>query len=184
LIMVKHKDAFPSIGFRPCLLRGRIVRLVIIFYLCLFSIPLEWAQAELTEVRCVSNSHSEVDTVFNQALATVSTLSDQAVAAARRGSWRPNGTFRRRFFSQAGKALRSIRTLLSNSSSAVQCTETSTAACISTKVPKDALLDAFDHIFEISFPQGLHQLRRLRTSEREKFANAVNSLPDNYVTCG
>jgi hypothetical protein len=143
------------------------------------------AYAAQLETSCAAGTQAEVDAVFNQAVSTISSLSNAAVKAKERGSWRPNGSFRKVFFAESGRALRSIRTLLEGADSqSVSCTSKQGGACQSNAVPKTELLEAFDQIFAIPFPKGLRSLRRLQKVEREKFIGALETLPDNYTTCG
>jgi hypothetical protein len=134
---------------------------------------------------CSSASQAEVDAVFNQAVSTISSLSNAAVKAKERGSWRPAGSFRKVFFAESGRALRSIRTLLGEAEQqSFSCTSSQGAACETRAVPKTELLQAFDQIFSVPFPKGLRSLRRLQRVEREKFISALETLPDNYAACG
>jgi hypothetical protein len=140
--------------------------------------------AAKAENSCTSATQAEADAVFNQAVSTISSLSNAAVKAKERGSWRPNGSFRKVFFIESGRALRSIRTLLGEADpQSISCTSSQGAVCETRVVPKTELLEAFDQIFSIPFPKGLRSLRRLQKVEREKFISALETLPDNYATC-
>jgi hypothetical protein len=142
------------------------------------------AYAESPGTSCVLVAQSQSDNVFNQALETVSTLSNSAVKSAKRGAWRPDGSFRKRFFAQAGSSLSTIRALLAPPSSSIsECMSSGSGVCSANMVPKTELLAAFDQIFALSFPKGLQSLRRLQSSERAKFEQTVDALPDNYITC-
>jgi hypothetical protein len=134
---------------------------------------------------CAGVSQAEADAVFNQAVSTVSALSTAAVGAKTRGVWKPNGSFRRVFFNQSGRALREIKSLLVGSGQlSPTCAANEGGPCVSKALPKNELLSAFDQIFEIQLPKGLRGLRRLQSAERSKFASAVEALPDNYIACG
>lgn len=142
------------------------------------------ALAQIAEKVCVSISTSQTDDVFNQALATIQKLTNEALKAQSRGQWRPNGSFRTPFFRRAGRSLRQIRLLLRtlpNNSS--PCAQAYTDACTTVVVPKAELLQAFDGIFEVRFPNGLRQLRSLKRSERLKFTREIDRLAESYTTC-
>jgi hypothetical protein len=138
--------------------------------------------ASAQEFKCIALAQSQVDTVFNQALATVSTLADSATEAYRRGEWRPDGGFRSSFYKQAGSSLRTIRHLLRSSD--LRCVNASTAICTTKITTKDELLMQFDLIFSVSFPPGLEALRSLRMRERAKFQRTLRALPGAYGVCG
>lgn len=180
--MTKHQERVASLALK----HSRLICLVcILAALVHCSDDISSAVATENTGSCAGVTQTEADTVFNQALSTVSTLSNAAVKAKNRGVWKPNGSFRRIFFNQSGRALREIRGLLVGSSPAsLTCTASESAPCVSRALPKNELLSAFDQIFEIQLPKGLRGLRRLQSAERSKFASAVDALPDNYITCG
>ena len=162
----------------------KIVPQLVVIVCSLAAVGITRGAVAQSQSGCLVVAQSEADAVFNQALRTISTLADAAVKAAQRRTWKPDGTFKKRFFSRAGTSLRTIRTLLTSSAtSAAQCPASASSICTQSEVPKAALLQAFDEIFSISFPKGLASLRRLKQVEREKFSQAVEALPDNYTTC-
>ena len=183
---MKHKDEFQILFNRVGFLRVSfsVVRAFgfVCFALLVPVAPLNDSRAD--DSQCRSVVQNEADAVFNQAFSTVSTLSDTAVEASRRGTWRPDGKFRRKFFGQAARSLSAIRELLqSTSATSTQCIKGASALCVTNAVPKLELLEQFDQIFAISFPKGLRQLRRLQKVEREKFSQKLDDLPDNYISC-
>jgi hypothetical protein len=178
--MTKHQEAFASLI--TTLPKYLFVAFVLV------STPLysaDRAHAIADVDSCAVASRSEIDAVFNQAVSTVSNLANAAVKAQAKGTWRPNGSFRKVFFLQSGRALRSIRALLESSTQqGLKCVVSQSNTCTSKQLPKAGLLEAFDQIFSVSFPKGLRSLRRLQKIERNKFASALDALPDNYITCG
>lgn len=178
--MTKHREAFASRVVIPakCFL---LTCAVVTGAFC--SAQRAYAVAEASI--CTSATQSEVDAVFNQAVSTVSSLANAAVKAQARGSWHPTGSFRKVFFLQSGRALRSIRALLGGPEpQGPSCVSSKASACTTNPLPKSELLQTFDQIFSIPFPKGLRSLRRLQRVERDKFTSAVEALPDNYITCG
>ena len=183
--MKEHMDAFRSFGFSVSRYCKGIARSLVMVLACSAGVAYEGAHAQDLSSPCLSTAQREKEIVFHQALATVSTLSNAAVDAYQRGSWRPTGNFRQRFFSQAGAALATIRALLEETARrSASCNNALSEGCPAPKVPKEQLLEAFDQIFEVSFPKSLRQLRHMQSRERGKFAKAIDSLPENYVRCG
>lgn len=183
--MMEHMDAFLSFGFSLSGYYKGIARSLVILLVCSAGVAYRGAYAQAPSSPCISAAQLEKEVVFHQALATVSTLSNAAVDAYQRGAWRPTGSFRQRFFSQAGAALTTIRALLEESAvRSASCNQALSEGCPALKVPKEQLLEAFDQIFEVSFPKSLRQLRHMQSRERGKFAKAIDSLPESYVRCG
>lgn len=183
--MMKHKDGFQFRSQALSVVLKRAFLKSMLYSACLILGQLGIARGYAQEGPCIGAAQAEADAVFNQALSTISTLADAAVDQYKKGVWRPDGNFRKRFFGQAGKSLLTIRNLLRDSSAtSTQCVNLTSTACVTNKVPRTELLAAFDQIFSVSLPKGLRRLRRLQRTEREKFAQTVAALPDNYITCG
>lgn len=119
----------------------------------------------LAEPGCLQFSQASADSVYDQALSTVRTLTQESLKARRSGAWRPDGSFAQPFFNRAGRSLREIRTLLTE------------ASANGSTVSRAALLEAFNGIFEVSFPRGLRHLARLERVERRKFVAEIDELP-------
>ncbi len=66
----------------------------------------------VAERECLYLSEASADSVYDQALSTVRTLTQEALKAKRSGAWRPDGSFAQPFFNQSGRALRDMRSLL------------------------------------------------------------------------
>jgi hypothetical protein len=179
--MAKHTDGFPGISFGS--LRGQAKALSIAALVCM-AVSAYGASAEQMATPCLSISQNQVDSIFNQAFSTVSTISEAAVHAKERGAWKPDGTFRKRFFSQAGRSLSVIKSLLTVSNGqAGACSASAQNVCITSQVPKQELLEAFEDIVSIPLPRGLRSLKRLQRLERENFKSKLDTLPASYITC-
>lgn len=125
----------------------------------------------LAEGECSYLSQSSADSVYDQALSTVRTLTQESLKARRSGAWRPDGSFAQPFLNRAGRSLREIRALLIE------------ASANGSAVSRAALLEAFDEIFEVSFPRGLRHLARLERVERRKFVAVIDELPSIAGEC-
>jgi hypothetical protein len=179
--MAKHKDGFPGIYSR---IANVWLSSVVVVCVAGFGVHPGDAVAQQAPTPCAAVSQDQADKVFNQAFTTVSNLSNAAVRAKDRGQWRPDGSFRRQFFGQAGRSLSTIRGLLDGQSASVtSCTTAASSACSTSEVPKAALLSAFEAIFSVPLPKGLRGLRRLQRVELEKFKSILHALPATYVTC-
>lgn len=146
----------------------------------------QWTEsyAQSQGVSCKAIAKSATDNVFNQALATVRLLTNEALKAGASGRWQPDGTFKKRFFSNSATALREIRSLLSGISSvSVSCAKSQSRVCTNAAVPKDELVASFNKIFQVRFPRGLQHLKRFQKGEESKFVALVEALPDNYISC-
>jgi hypothetical protein len=141
----------------------------LIFSVTLLAMPV-WREARADQ-ECVYLSQASAESVYGQALSTVRFLTQEALKAKRSGAWRPDGSFAQPFLNQSGRALRDIRTLLEGSS-------TSQSA-----VSRAALVEAFDQIFEVSFPRGLRHLARFQKAERRKFTAEIAELPSVMAEC-
>ena len=140
------------------------------FLALVVSIPFFHREA-VGQERCVQFSHASADSVFSQALSTVRVITMGALKAKRSGGWRPDGSFADPFFEQAGSSLRDIRTLLND------------ATASQNQVSRSALLEAFDKIFDVTFPRGLRHLARLKRSERRKFVAEIETVSSTNVSC-
>jgi hypothetical protein len=134
------------------------------------SIPFLHREA-VGQERCVQFSHASADSVFSQALSTVRVITMGALKAKRSGGWRPDGSFADPFFEQAGSSLRDIRTLLNG------------ATASQNQVSQATLLEAFDKIFDVTFPRGLRHLARLKRSERRKFVAEIETVSSTNASC-
>ena len=157
------------------------VSLVFVFSLMQWTESHGQAQGET----CKAIAKSATDDVFNQGLSTVRLLTNEALKAGASGRWRPDGTFKKSFFSQSSTALREIRSLLSGISSvSASCAKSQSQVCANAAVPKEQLIASFNKIFQVRFPRGLQHLKRLQNAELAKFVDVVDALPDNYILCG
>ena len=128
-------------------------------------------RAAVGQEECIQFSQASADSIFNQALSTVRLITMGALKAKRSGGWRPDGSFADPFFAQSGSSLRDIRTLLND------------ATVSQNQVSQSALLEAFDKIFEVTFPRGLRHLARLKRSERRKFVAEIETVSVTNASC-
>jgi len=134
--------------------------------------------------QCGAVTQAEIDDVFNQALTTITNLSNRAVRLRDRGVWRPDRNFADTFLRRGARSLKRIRTLLSNLEIAnTVCDSAEVSACQAQSVPKKKLLRAFDAIYSVSFPRGLESLKNRQKAQRRRFRRKVAALESVYTVC-
>jgi hypothetical protein len=123
--------------------------------------------------------------LYAQMFSTVTNLSKQAQAAAKKGRWRNrDGRFRNPFYDQAAKSLRNARRLLSRiGNPAYVCIDAAPAGCSAITYPKAELLEQFDRILRVKLPKELRFLNRAIAPERVKFVKLLRQQPNTVVNC-
>jgi len=132
---------------------------------------------------CAAFNDTLTNRIYEQALSSVTRLSNQALALRAKGIWRPAGKVRTPYYTTAARSLRNIRMLLRLPNSRYVCDDIVPQACRTVTFPKAALQSEFDRIFKVKLPSGLRTLVRLVPSERKKFQKELSKLPSRYVTC-
>lgn len=134
--------------------------------------------------QCGAVTQAEIDDVFNQALTTITNLSNRAVRLRDRGVWRPDRNFADTFLRRGARSLGRIRRLLSHLEIAnTVCDSAEVSACQVQSVPKKKLLRAFDAIYSVSFPRGLESLKNRQKAQRRRFRRKVAALESAYTVC-
>lgn len=132
---------------------------------------------------CSAFNDTLTNRIYEQALSSVTRLSNQALKLKAEGVWKPVGKMRTPYYNSAARSLRSIRILLRLPSDRYVCTEAVPQACRTVVFPKAQLQSEFDKIFKVKLPNGLRSLVRLVPPERKKFQAELKKLPNSYVTC-
>lgn len=133
---------------------------------------------------CSAFNDTLTNRIYEQALSSVTRLSNQALKLKAKGAWRPVGKVRTPYYNSAARSLRGIRALLRLPNNRYVCSEAVPQACRTILFPKAQLHSEFDKIFKVKLPSGLRSLVRLVPSERKKFQAELKKLPNSYVTCG
>lgn len=135
-------------------------------------------------VQCGAVDQSAIDDVFNQALTTITNLSNRAVRLRDRGVWRPDRNFADTFLRRGARSLSRIKALLGQLDvSNASCNIDEVSACEVQSVPKKKLLKAFDAIFSVSFPRGLESLKNRQKAQRKRFKRKIATLQASYAVC-
>ena len=157
----------------------------LVFCFCsglIVSVLAEVHQVQAQEQGCGAVAQASVDDVFNQALKTITMLSDRAVRLRDRGVWQPDRNFADRFLRRGARSLRRIRTLLAQiEDSNVACEVGEVHSCAVQSVPKKKLLKAFDAIFSAPFPSGLESLKNSQRVQRRRFKRKLDELQSSYA---
>lgn len=133
---------------------------------------------------CTAFNDTLTNRIYEQALSSVTRLSNQALALRSRGVWKPVGQVRTPYYVTAARSLRNIRALLRLPNNRYVCAEVVPQACRAVSFPKAQLQSEFDKIFKVKLPPALRSLIRLVPSERKKFQTELAKVPSRYVTCG
>jgi hypothetical protein len=133
---------------------------------------------------CVGFNDTLTNRIYEQALSSVTRLSNQALTLKAKGVWKPVGKVRTPYYNSAARSLRNIRALLRLPNSRYVCSEVVPQGCRTIVFPKTELQFEFDKIFKVRLPSALRSLVRLVPSERKKFQAELKKLPNSYVTCG
>jgi hypothetical protein len=132
---------------------------------------------------CAAFNLKLTNRIYEQALSSVTKLSNQAIILKIKGVWRPTGRVRAPYYNSAARALRNIRSLLRLPNSSYVCEQAIPQNCRSIIFPKSQLQSEFDRIFKVKLPTELRSLIRLLPAERKKFQSELKKLPASYVTC-
>jgi hypothetical protein len=132
---------------------------------------------------CAAFNDTLTNRIYEQALSSVTRLSNQALTLKIKGVWRPIGKVRTPYYNSAARSLRNIRVLLRLPTSRYVCAEAVPQSCRTVVFPKSQLQSEFDKIFKVKLPSGLRSLVRLLPAERKKFQAELKKLPSSYVTC-
>lgn len=133
---------------------------------------------------CTAFNDTLSNRIYEQALSSVTRLSNQALSLKAKGIWKPAGRVRTPYYTTAARSLRNIRALLRLPSSRYVCAEVVPQGCRVITFPKTQLQSEFDKIFKVKMPAALRSLVRLVPTERKKFQAELKKLPASYVTCG
>jgi hypothetical protein len=135
-------------------------------------------------VGCEELSERMDNRIFQQAVATVTELSNLAVRAKRAGLWKPVGRYRLPYFKRAAKALRIIRFILSGLlPNRYLCPDPSPPQCVKVVYPKSELLAQFESILRVKLPTGLRHLPRHYPRLRAAFVAELDKQPISYLSC-
>jgi hypothetical protein len=134
---------------------------------------------------CTEFSEAMSNRLFEQALSTVTRLSQECEVAKQMREWSPQGNLRHPYFRTAARALRNIRQILrSLPRNRYICDGAAPAGCQTRTYPKTAILAEFDSILRVKLPSGLQRrLPRLYPRQRRAFIAELNRQPTTFYSC-
>jgi hypothetical protein len=132
---------------------------------------------------CTAFKDTLTNRIYEQAVSSVTRLSNQAVKLKAKGVWKPRGKVRTPYYVTAARSLRNIRAFLRLPNDRYVCSAIVPQGCRTIVFPKAELQSEFDKIFKVKLPSELRRLVRLVPSERKKFQAELKKLPNSYVTC-
>jgi len=125
--------------------------------------------------------------LFQQALRTVSNISDTITKGLKKGTWKAAGKLRGIYLKGAAGSLRNIReTLRALPKTRYVCVGAGRPTCSDMTYPKQQLMLDFDKLIKFKMPVALRKIKgivRTHAQQRKVFIQMLGRQPDRFTTC-